>query len=54
MKKKKVVIHSNHSKAFTGFGKHTKNLLQYLYSLDKYEIIEFANGLAWDAKETKF
>ena len=54
MKKKKIVIHSNHSKAFTGFGKHTKNLLQYLYSLDKYEIIEFANGLAWDAKETKF
>ena len=25
-----------------------------MYSLDKYEIIEFANGLAWDAKETKF
>jgi hypothetical protein len=54
VKKKKIVIHSNHSRAFTGFGKHTKNLLQYLYNLDKYEIIEFANGLAWDAKETKF
>ena len=27
MKKKKVLIHSNHCKAFTGFGKHTKNIL---------------------------
>lgn len=53
MKKKKIVIHSNHTRALTGFGKHTKNLLQYLYNLDKYEIVEFANGLAWDAKETK-
>jgi len=53
VKKKKIVIHSNHSRALTGFGKHTKNLLQYLYNLDKYEIVEFANGLAWDAKETK-
>lgn len=52
--KKKIVIHSNHTRAFTGFGKHTKNILQYLYKTDKYEIIEFANGLAWDAKETKF
>ena len=51
--KKKIVIHSNHSRAFTGFGKHTKNILQYLYQTDKYEIVEFANGLAWDAKETK-
>ena len=50
--KKKIVIHSNHSRAFTGFGKHTKNILQYLYQTDKYEIVEFANGLAWDAKET--
>jgi glycosyltransferase involved in cell wall biosynthesis len=53
VKRKKIVIHSNFSKAFTGFGKHTKNLLQYLYNLDKYEIVEFANGLAWDAPETK-
>lgn len=53
MKKKKIVIHSNHSRAFTGFGKHTKNLLKYLYSLDKYEIVEFSNGLSWDDKITK-
>ena len=54
MKKKKIVIHSNHSRAFTGFGKHTKNLLQYLYNTNKYEIIEFANGLAWDDRATKY
>ena len=54
MKKKKIVIHSNHSRAFTGFGKHTKNLLRYLYNLDKYEIVEFSNGLAWDDKITKY
>ena len=53
MKKKKILIHSNSSRAFTGFGKHTKNLLKYLYSLDKYEIVEFANGLAWDDRVTK-
>ena len=54
MKKKKIVIHSNHSRAFTGFGKHTKNLLRYLYNLNKYEIVEFSNGLAWDDKITKY
>ena len=54
MKKKKIVIHSNFSRAFTGFGKHTKNLLKYLYKLDKYEIVEFANGLSWNDKQVNF
>ena len=44
---KKVLIHSNHSKAFTGFGKHTKNLLIYLQKTGKYELVEFANGRKW-------
>jgi glycosyltransferase involved in cell wall biosynthesis len=44
---KKVLIHSNHSKAFTGFGKHTKNLLIFLQKTGKYELIEFANGRKW-------
>jgi len=47
MKKKKIVFHSNHSKAFTGFGKNTKNVLRYLFKTGKYEIVEFANGLKW-------
>ena len=54
MKRKKILVHSNHSRAFTGFGKHTKNLLQYLFKLDKYDIVEFSNGYAWDSPETKY
>jgi glycosyltransferase involved in cell wall biosynthesis len=45
MKKKKILFHSNHSKAFTGFGKNCKNILSYLYSTGKYEIIEACNGM---------
>lgn len=51
--KKKVLIHSNNAKAFTGFGKHTKNILRYLQSTNKYELIEFANGTAWDDPNLK-
>lgn len=47
MKKKKVLIHSNHCKAFTGFGKHTKNILLYLQKTGKYDIVEFSNGVKW-------
>ena len=44
-KKKKILFHSNHSKALTGFGKNTKNTLKYLQNTGKYEIIEACNGL---------
>lgn len=47
MKKKKVLIHSNYYRSFTGFGKHTKNLLQYLYKTKKYDLVHFANGKIW-------
>ena len=43
-RKKKILIHSNFCKAFTGFGKHKKNLLKYLYKKGKYEIVELANA----------
>lgn len=43
-RKKKILFHSNHCKAFTGFGKNSKNILKYLQSTGKYEIIEAANG----------
>jgi glycosyltransferase involved in cell wall biosynthesis len=43
-RKKKILIHSNHCKAFTGFGKHKKNLLKYLYQTGKYEIVEVSNA----------
>lgn len=46
MKKKKVLIHSNFHKLFTGFGKNAKNILSYLYKTGKYEVVELANGKA--------
>ena len=52
MTKKKILFHSNYSKAFTGFGKNTKNVLKHLYSTGKYEIVEFSNGFHWS--DSKF
>ena len=43
MRKKTVLIHSNFCKAFTGFGKNSKNILKYLYKTGKYNIVEAAN-----------
>ena len=53
MAKKKILFHSNFSKAFTGFGKNAKNILKYLYKTGKYEIVEFANGIVWDDQSLK-
>ena len=47
MRKKKVVIHSNHSKSKSGFGRHTKALLTYLHNTGKYDLVEFCTGLNW-------
>jgi len=44
---KRILFHSNSAKAFTGFGKNAKNILRYLHKTNKYEIIEFANGVQW-------
>lgn len=54
MRKKRVLIHSNFCKMFTGFGKHKKNLLSYLYKTGKYDIIELSNGLHWNSEQLKF
>ena len=43
-RKKKIILHSNHSRAKTGFGKHMRHLITYLYNTNKYEIVELANG----------
>lgn len=45
-RKKKIVFHSNYSRVLTGFGKNSKNILKYLASTGKYEIIELSNGVA--------
>ena len=50
---KKILFHSNFSRAFTGFGKNAKNILRYLFSTGKYEIIEAANGMPFESSETK-
>jgi len=47
MARKKIVLHSNHCRIKTGFGKHMKHLLTYLYKNDNYEVIEFANSRSW-------
>jgi glycosyltransferase involved in cell wall biosynthesis len=53
MRKKKILIHSNFCKMFTGFGKHKKNLLKYLYKTGKYELIELSNGSPWSSPKVK-
>lgn len=45
MQKKKVLFHSNNCKAKTGFGRNAKEVLKYLYSTGKYEIIEYCTGI---------
>lgn len=44
MSKKKLLFCSNFSKASTGFGRHSKVLLSYLYSTGKFEIVEYATS----------
>lgn len=44
MRKKRVGVISNYCKKNTGFAKAKRNVLKYLYSTDKYELIELANG----------
>lgn len=53
MRKKRILIHTNFSRLFTGFGKNAKNILRHLHKTGKYELIEFANGLPWDAPDCK-
>jgi len=51
--KKTILIHSNFCKAFTGFGKNKKNILRYLFSTGKYNIVEAANGIGFEDPITK-
>jgi len=51
--KKKVLFHSNYHKLFTGFGKNSKNILKYLHQTGKYDLVELANGRAFDDPELK-
>jgi glycosyltransferase involved in cell wall biosynthesis len=44
MSKKKVLIHTDFPLANTGFGKNARNILEYLYKTDKYELVNLAVG----------
>lgn len=53
MRKKKVLIHSNHSKSKSGFGRHAKALLTHLHKTGKYDLVEFCTGLNWSNEALK-
>lgn len=49
MDKKTIVFVSNHSKLATGFGKNAKEVLKFLFSTGKYNIIEYcAAPFTWN------
>ena len=51
MRKLRVLTHSNHHLLKTGLGRHHKNLLSYLHSTGKYELLEAANGLVFGKED---
>jgi len=52
-KKKKILYHSNFSKILSGFGKNAKNILKYLTSTGKYEVVELSNGVSQNHEDLK-
>lgn len=53
MRKKKVIVHSNHSKSKSGFGRHVKALLTYLHKTGKYDLVEYCTGINWSGESLK-
>ena len=41
-RRKKILFHSNWSKLKSGFGRNARQILSYLFSQDKYDIVEYA------------
>lgn len=52
-RKKRIVWHSNFCANKTGFGRHSRSILTYLYKTGKYDICEFATGINWSNPETQ-
>ncbi len=46
--KRSIVWLSNHPKIYSGLGRNTRNILEYLYKTEKYNIICYAMGCSWD------
>lgn len=51
IKKKKILWHSNYPAAKTGLGKNTLNVLKYLYSTNKYNILSYAQGMPYENQD---
>jgi hypothetical protein len=49
--RKKILFHSDFALVKTGFGRHARSLLTYLYNLDKYDIVHFCCGLVHSQPE---
>lgn len=54
VKKKRILYHSDSCRANTGFGRHSKALLKYLYNTGKYEIIQYAMGTPKNYSEHEY
>ena len=52
-RKKKVLIQTDFSLAKTGFGRNARALLKYLYSTNKYDLVHYSCGMAYDHPEFK-
>lgn len=48
MKKLKILFHSDYCLINTGFAKHAKNILTYLYNTNKYDIVTYNCGIPAD------
>jgi glycosyltransferase involved in cell wall biosynthesis len=44
LSRKKILIQTDFTLAKTGFGKNAKNIFEYLYKTNKYELVHFAVG----------
>lgn len=48
MRKKKILFHSDPCFSKTGFGRNTREILEYLYKTKKYDIVMYGCGVAFD------
>src|SRR5581483_7909015 len=44
MRKKRVLIQTDHTLAKTGFGRNARAVFEYLYKTGKYDLVNFAVG----------
>lgn len=52
-RKKKVILHTDFSQVKSGLGGFAKELLTYLYKLNKYDLVHYCCGIQWSHPELK-